>query len=474
MNNKDKCPDKRILAMISEYLEDSGEKTTPVSTALPPEELKKRLDLTVNPDGCSLDELYAFIENYLKFSVRTGHKQFFNQLWSGFALPGFLGDLFSSLTNTSMYTYEVAPVATLLESALIQKMGRLAGYTEPDGLFGTGGSNGNLTAMLLARHKIRPEIKAKGFQVEQPLAAFVSDQAHYSFEKAANVLGIGSSHLVRVASDERGRMIPENLKQRLQEAEKAGEKPFFVGATAGTTVKGAFDPCDRIAEIAHEHNLWFHVDGSLGGSVLLSPTHKHLLKGCEKSDSFVWNPHKMMGLPLICSAILVREKGRLHRSMATSHSEYLFHKEDSNLPDIGPKSLQCGRKVDALKLWLSWKYYGDSGYATRIDRFFNLAAYAEDIVQKNPLLELMAPRSSVNVCFRYNSPEIHDLNAFNLRLREQLIKKGKSLVNYSSVGNNLAIRLVILNHEAEKGDIEHFFHNILETAHYLLVNYNMK
>jgi glutamate/tyrosine decarboxylase-like PLP-dependent enzyme len=206
------------------------------------------------------------------------------------------------------------------------------------------------------------------------------------------------------------------------------------------------------------------VDGALGGPVILSPRHCQLLKGLEKADSFSWNAHKLMGLPLIGSILLVREKGHLLRTNSVTGTDCIFHDESYGAHDLGPMSLQCGRRVDALKLWLSWKFYGDTGYAERIDRFFELTAFAEDIVKRTPSLELMAPRSSVNVFFRYIPENCEDIDGFNLRLREELARNGKALVNYARLGKNLAIRLVIANHELTQEDISLFFDNLIQTA----------
>jgi glutamate/tyrosine decarboxylase-like PLP-dependent enzyme len=292
----------------------------------------------------------------------------------------------------------------------------------------------------------------------------VSEEAHYSFEKSANILGLGSTNLHKIKSDKTGRMIPEALSKAIQQSLQNGKQPFFVGATAGTTVKGAFDPIEDIASIATQHNLWFHVDGALGGAVILSPRHRKLLEGLEKVDSFALNAHKLMGLPLICSILLVREKGNLLKTNSVTGTDYIFHDEAYGEFDLGPMSMQCGRRVDALKLWLSWKYYGDKGYAERIDRFFQLAAFAEDIVNQTPTLQLMAPRSSVNVCFRYLPPTSVDINQFNIRLREELAKKGKALVNFARIEEEIAIRLVIANHELRREDVSLFFDNLIQTA----------
>jgi glutamate/tyrosine decarboxylase-like PLP-dependent enzyme len=464
VSEKKSLLEHRVIDLVNNYILSNTNPETKVAHHLPPEELRSQIDLTLPENGCALEDLYKTIEQYLKFSVKTGHRQFFNQLWSGFTLPGLLGELFASLANTSMYTYEVAPVATLMEKELIKKMGGICGFKNPDGLFVTGGSNGNLQAMMIARNRAFPYIKSEGTMNGAQMIAFVSEEAHYSFEKNANILGLGSNNVHKIKTDEMGRIIPEELATAIEQSRQEGKHPFFIGATAGTTVKGAFDPLDKMASIARQHDLWFHVDGALGGPVILSPRHRHLLKGLDKADSFAWNAHKLMGLPLICSILLIREKGHLLRTNSVTGTDYIFHDEAYGAHDLGHMSLQCGRRVDALKLWLSWKYYGHLGYAERIDRFFELAAYAEDIVNRTPALELMAPRSSVNVCFRYIPSTSEEIDKFNLRLREELARSGKTLVNYARLGKEVAIRLVIANHELTREDISRFFNSLIQTA----------
>ena len=456
--------DQRAIDLVNSYISSNTNPETKVAHHLHPEILRSQIDLTLPENGSTLDALYETIEQYLTYSVRTGHRQFFNQLWSGFTLPGLLGELFACLANTSMYTYEVAPVATLMEKELIKILGGICGFENPEGLFVTGGSNGNLQAMMIARNRALPHVKSEGYNNAAELIAFVSEEAHYSFEKSANVLGLGSSNLRKIKTDDTGRMIPEELAMAIEQSLQKGKQPFFIAATAGTTVKGAFDPLEEIASIARQHDLWFHVDGALGGTVILSARHKNLLTGLEKADSFIWNAHKLMGLPLICSILLVREKGHFLKTNSVSGTDYIFHDEAYGAYDLGPMSLHCGRRVDALKLWLSWKYYGSKGYEERVDRFFELAAFAEDIVNQTPSLELMAPRSSVNICFRYIPNTSEDIDKFNLRLREELARKGKALVNFARVGENVAIRLVIANHEHRHEDLSLFFDNLIQTA----------
>jgi glutamate/tyrosine decarboxylase-like PLP-dependent enzyme len=337
------------------------------------------------------------------------------------------------------------------------------GYPDGDGTFVTGGSNANLIAMFTARNRAQPGCGTQGLDHGGKLTAFVSEHAHYSLDVAANLLGIGAAGVIRVPADDHGRMIPAELQRAVTASMERGARPFFVAATCGTTVMGAYDPLDELAPICREHGLWLHADGSFGGSVLLSDRHRHLLAGAEETDSFSWNPHKLMNIPLVCSTLLVREKGVLEGNLTDMDTGYLFHDPEEG-EDLGRKSIQCGRRVDAVKLWFAWKVFGLDGYRRRTDNQMAMAARAEEIVREHSQLEMVAPRQSFAVCFRYLPSNGHDLNDFNRRLRDTLHKSGAGLVNYASIGNALVIRLVTVNAELEPPDMDRFFQRLVATA----------
>ena len=459
-----------ILTQVFEKLNVYLKKDTLIDYKSP-DELHNTINFSIAEKGVSESEFLALINKYLDYSVNTNHPQFLNQLYAGFNFPAFIGEIFTALANTSMYTYEVAPVATLIETEMIQLMNSYTGYKNGDGIFVSGGSNANLVALFSARNKIAPESRHQGYDKNLKLRAFINEHAHYSFSNAANIIGIGTESLIKIKADENGQMVPEALEKEINASKQRGEMPFFVAVTCATTLLGAYDPIDEIAEICKKQNIWLHADGSFGGSIVLSNKNRYLLKGLEKTDSFAWNPHKLMNIPLICSALLVKTKGTLHHNLADVDADYLFH--DLNLiEDLGKKSIQCGRRVDAVKLWFAWKYFGKEGYEKRIDNLIDLAQLAEQKVLNRTNLELLAPRQSFTICFRY-IPEIEvDINQFNLQLREELRKSGKSLVNYGYIGEKLAIRLVITNGEMQEKDVTLFFELLLETASVLEKKYN--
>jgi glutamate/tyrosine decarboxylase-like PLP-dependent enzyme len=454
---------ERTFDLVRRYVREKDDPATAVVDSRSPSELAERIDFDVRDRGVSDEEFLELVEKYLQYSVRTGSKRFLNQLYGGFNLPAFIGEVITSLANTSMYTYEVAPVATGVEKRMIALLTRYVGYRAGDGIFLTGGSNANLVAMFTARNRSLPGCRENGYDRGRKLTAFVSEQAHYSFDVAANLLGMGTAAVIRVPADEHGRMIPAELDRAVRASSERGETPFFVGATCGTTLLGAFDPLDALAAVCREHDLWLHADGSFGGSILLSDEHRHLAAGSERTDSFSWNPHKLMNVPLPCSTLLVRERGVLEGNLTSMETGYLFHDLEEG-EDLGRKSIQCGRRVDAVKLWMAWKVFGIDGYRQRIDNQMAMAAHAEQRVRQHPKLEMMAPRQSFAVCFRYRANQETDLNDFNLRVREELRKSGRTMVNYAHIGDALVLRLVTVNGELERSDIDRFFDLLLETA----------
>ncbi|MBE0663364.1 MAG: glutamate decarboxylase [Bacteroidales bacterium] len=458
-----------VFEKIHRYIESNADNQKPVVNYKSPAELVSLINMQIEDSGVDQNEFLELVDQYLNYSVRTGNKQFLNQLYSGFNFPAFIGDMLTTLANTSMYTYEVAPVATEIEKSMISLMNQYAGYENGDGLFVSGGSNANLVAMLSARNRAIPESRFEGYDRQQKLTAFINEQAHYSIETAANVLGIGSKSVIKVKADDSGRMIPDELEKAIKASIARGEKPFFTVATTATTLLGAYDPIDEIAAICQKHNIWLHADGSFGGSLILSEKHRHMMKGLEKTDSFAWNPHKLMNIPLICSVILLKQKGTLQYNLTDLNTDYIFH-DIEEIEDLGKKSIQCGRRVDAVKLWFAWKYFGLKGYQQRIDNLMDMAAYADKLVQDNPRLELMAPRQSFAICFRYIPERDIDLNDFNLQLRETLRKTGHTIVNYGYIGKNLTIRLITANGELEKSDIDLFFNRLNSVAKVLEEN----
>jgi len=183
-----------------------------------------------------------------------------------------------------------------------------------------------------------------------------------------------------------------------------GAVPLMVNATCGTTVYGAYDPLEDIANVCLRHKVWMHVDACWGGGALVVPKRKPLMKGVEKSDSMAWCLHKILGSPLQCCPFVTKHPGLLGECHSSGAS-YLFQR-DKNYDvrfDIGDKSIQCSRKVDALKMWTIWKAKGDAGLGAETEAAFSLAEYFHARISDAPGFRHVydgGPQCT-NVCFWY-------------------------------------------------------------------------
>ena len=456
-----------VHAKILSYLDNPQIK--PIETV---ENIKKDLNITLGSSS-DFNHIRTSVDKYLQYSTKTSSSNFFNQLYGGFSITGHIGEMLSSITNNSMYTYEMSPVSTLMEIELVKKMSSIVGYENGGGIFVPGGSNGNLLAMLAARQKKAPETLKKGLFQTPELTLFVSKDSHYSMIKSAIQLGIGMDNVMKVDTDEEGKMLVSDLERLIKKSIGKNQKPFFVGATSGSTVRGSFDSLNDIDKICKKYNLWLHVDASWGGSALLSKTHRNLLKGAEKSDSFSWCAHKAMSQPLICTVALFKSPLILKELNSIEGTDYLFHDKSDEI-NIGEYSLQCGRRVDSLKLWLTWKYLGDIGFEKHMDHLFDMAKYAEEKIKSSESLVLISPVNYLNLCFQVKPKGLPTgkVDEFTIDIRHKLLEKGKAMVNYAKIEDKSCIRLVTVNPDLTTEHLDTFFRNIEETSILLLKEVN--
>jgi len=378
----------QLFEQMMSYIRSRDDRSVPVIRFAGPSEIVQQFEAIGVPLSLleednrtqhSSSHLLAACKTVIDYSVRTSHPYFLNQLFGRPDLAAVGADWLTTLLNTQAHTYEVAPVFVLMEREVLKKVATTIGppfQTSYDGLLCPGGSISILYSIQLARYKACPEIKTKGQHAcPAPLVAFTSKHSHYSLVKLMGLLGLGTNNLVKVDCDPYGRLLPAALEQAITQSISRGEKPFYVNATAGSTVLGAFDPFTEIADLAKKYGLWFHVDGCWGGCLSISKQHRHILAGVEKADSFCWNPHKMTGIPVQCSIFLTSHSNLLIECNAVGAS-YLFQK-DKNFSELDPgdKTIQCGRHVDSFKLWLSWKAHGDHGLEEKVNHSVSLAQY---------------------------------------------------------------------------------------------------
>ena len=423
------------------------EEKNPVADRIDSHELFDSIDLSLNESGMVDDQFKSVLKDVLISTPKTATNLFFNQLFGGRQSKAVLGDLLAVMLNNSMYTYKVAGPQVGIEQEIIRQSCDLIGYgSQSNGTFPTGGSMSNYMALVMARDAKDPICRSVG--MSKPMVIYTSKESHYSTAKNASFAGIGRNNIRFIAADANGQMIPEKLESQIITDLKNGFIPTYVNATAGTTVLGAFDPIDKIADITEKYDIWLHVDGAYSGSVIFSKKYKHLVKGAERSDSFSYNAHKMLGTPMTCSIILVKDKKQLHDSFS-NEADYLYQTDGDDF-NLGKTSFQCGRRNDALKFWTLWKSVGTEGLRRIVDQQFNLADVARKYVSNHADYELYSFGESISICFNYKNFE-------PMALCTALYEHQITVVGFGSFNDDTFIRLVTINANNEAEDILNFF-----------------
>ncbi len=450
-----------VLAYIEKSLLENPQKTR-LRKNTTPDTLFSEIPISLSNNRVDSVELIKLIEKVIDNSVHTNHPFFMNQMFGKTQPLSFIADLLISLLNTSMYTYEVAPVFSLIEKEVVTQLGaKIWGVGKGDGVFTAGGSMSNMNALFLARQHHLKQAKQLGLCYEKPIAIFVSEQAHYSFTKGVNFLGFGLNSLIKIPSKTNAQIDTDALQKAIDLSKQQGRIPMMLIGIAGTTISGSFDDLEQLAKIAQDNKLWFHVDAAYGGSLLFSKKHAKKLRGIDKANSVTWNFHKVMGMNLSTSSFLTQEKGLLNQAFNVK-AGYLFH-EDNFDYDLGQKSLQGGRRPDAFKLWLTWKYKGDTGLSTHVEKLCVAAENMAASILSNTKLELFMPPQSSIVCFRYKG-DIKDegqIDTINKKIRNTIFEQGELLFNYSVLNDSIYLRCVILDPEISASQLHYILDKIV-------------
>jgi glutamate/tyrosine decarboxylase-like PLP-dependent enzyme len=442
----------RIFNDLSEKLLQD-EKQNPVSEFVSSEDLFETLDLGLSDSPIDEDQFVKVLEDLVLKTPKTSTNAFFNQLFGGRNSKAVLGDLLAVMLNNSMYTYKAAGPQIGVEKIILDKVCEIIGWDKSSGgTFATGGSMTNFMSMLMARDYANSGIRNEGM-INQNLTVYTSLESHYSTPKNAAFSGIGRNNVRNIPTDQEGRIDAEELKSKIEEDIALGKKPALVNLTAGTTVLGAFDPVEEISLICKKYDIWLHIDGAYCGSVLFSEKYKHLIKGVELSDSFSFNAHKMIGTPLTCSLIMVKDKSHLHDSF-NNEASYLYQTDHDDF-NLGKTSLQCGRRNDALKFWTLWKSVGTKGLEQIVDKQFELADVARNYIKDNPDYISYGIEDSISVCFNYKGIPAQ-------KICTKLYEESKLLVGYGTFRENEFIRFVTINAQNSPEDILNFFKTLEE------------
>ena len=445
MSNNIKADLTLFNELVTAFLEDEAE--NPVAKYTNPKRLSKELDIKLAKEGITDSQLKDSLNELLLRSTKSSSKMFFNQLFGGRHSKAVLGDLLSVMLNNSMATYKIAGPQVAVEKEVLSQVCNLIGYNNNSGgTFPTGGSMSNFMSLVMARDRVSLDIREKGNT--KKLTAYTSENAHYSLSKNASFTGIGRGNVRYIKADKYGRINVLEFEKQVKDDLINGFIPFYLNATAGTTVLCAFDDIKALAPTCQKHNIWLHLDGAFGGGVIFSDKHKHLVDGVNQTNSFCFNAHKILGAPLSTSVLVTKEKNDLHNSF-NNNASYLYQTHDDEF-NLGQKSFECGRRNNALKLWTMWKAIGTNGIASIVDHEFKLADVAREYVKNNSDYKLYSFEESLSICFNYKDFDAEDLCS-------KLYESNTLMIGFGNFQAKSFVRLVIVNCENSLDDITRFF-----------------
>lgn len=382
---------------------------------------------------------------FMKESQHLQHPRFVgHQCTAPLPLTALLGGL-RDLLNNGCAVYEMGPVGTAMERAVVQWLLGRCGFGQGDGVLTHGGSAGNLTALLAARQGAADwDVWEEGNR-QDALVVLVSDQAHYSVRRSAQVLGLGGRSVIPVATDGACRMRMDALDEALARVEAEGRRVMAVVACAGSTATGSIDPLAAIADRCEARGIWMHVDGAHSGALVASERLRARLAGLERADSVVIDFHKMMLVPSLATAVLFRN-GEHSFETFSQQASYLFDRSArQEWYNLAQRTLECTKRSLGLELYGLLKVYGTGLLESYLDAVHDLAADFYNTLCVRPNWECaVAPEGNI-VCFRHIPEGVGDMDALQERLREGVVQEGCFYVVKTRLFGKTWLRTSLMN-----------------------------
>ncbi|MBV2153818.1 pyridoxal-dependent decarboxylase [Kitasatospora sp. SUK 42] len=452
-----------VLGRLEEHLADSSirglelidpETLTQAARALMTDEREKI---------AAFDEkrLDGITDLYVRTGIPVHSPGYMGRQFSGVVPLGGVVDFVSSVVNQPSSFYEAGQLPSVAERIMAEELNRFIGW-EPDSyamVTTSGGSLANLTALLAARNKMFPDFWSGGSPVAdggpRPAIAVGAD-VHYSVSRAAGILGIGESQIVRLPINRKQQICLEQVRPALEAAERRGLKVFALVASAGTTSVGAFDPLDELGDLTAELGIWLHVDGAHGASLLVSDKLRHKLRGVEKVDSLAWDAHKMMFVPAPCTLLFYRNKEDSLGAFQ-QRASYVFDEEPDRYTELdsGARNFECTKRPMIMPLWTLWSVYGRALFAEKIEYLCELTEEIHGILQDEPEFETVHRPEANILCFRYRPAELpdEDVHRLQVAIRNRIKLRGNFFISKVNIDGVAALRVVMMNHQITT---EHF------------------
>lgn len=456
---------KEFVSHTIDFYDDL--ETRPVYHSTPSDILEKIRHQSIPVKGRSVQSVYTeMLEEIYANTLLAQHPRSFACIPSTASLLSWMGDVMTNAYNPHASCQNNAPACDLVEKKLIRWLCDLAGYPkESSGLFVSGGSVANLTALCAARDdKLSPDQRTNAI-------VYVSDQTHSSVIKGLYMIGFLKEQIRIIPTDSSFSMDVAILENSIEQDIALQRKPFAIIASAGTTNTGSVDPLLDISILCKKYDLWMHVDGAFGASALVSREQRKKLAGIEFSDSLSWDAHKWLLQTYGCSMVLVRNQTCLIRSFM-AHPEYLKDAQtyDGSIEfwDLGP---ELTRPARGLKLWLTLQVLGIEEIERIIDHGCALAKLVEQIIQKKTGWEIISPAQLGIINFRYISDKALSqtkLDEINQTIAKEITDSGFAQIYTTQIQEKIVLRMCTIHPETTEQDIYDTLNRLMQIADKLI------
>ncbi|MEM8508565.1 MAG: pyridoxal-dependent decarboxylase [Bacteroidota bacterium] len=381
-----------------------------------------------------------------------------------------LAEKLAATINQNQTKWHLAPALNEIEKRVIQWTAELLDFPiASGGVLVSGGSAANLTGLTVGRNIFfeKQNIRKKGLFQQAPYVVYASEEVHSCVDKSVELLGIGTDHLRKIATDAQFRIRLDKLEEQIQADVKQGLQPFCLIGNAGTVNTGAIDDLDALATIAKRYGLWYHVDGAYGALAGILDSLRSDYKGMEKADSIALDFHKWFYVPFEGGCTIVRSWDHLRRSYFKK-AAYLDTElaNDGDRLEYNEHYFQLSRNAKAFKVWMTIKAYGMDKIRAMIQKDIDLTKYLNTLISQNDDFELVADSKLAVSCFRYigNMTSKEEIEAFNRKLMPELEKDGRVFIMGTTLKGEYAIRACFINHRKTKATTEYLLEVITEVA----------
>lgn len=421
-------------------------------------DVAERLTGSLPDKGAGVDCTITQALEVLDQSISQSRPRFFAYIGSSGLEVGAAADFLAASHDINLAIDSGA--ATLLENQTARWLGEFIGFHPAEGLFTSGGTISNISALAAARTRALPDSREHG--VTRPVRIYCSGDIHYSNKRAVELLGLGSASITAIALDASRRMDTDALADAIAEDIRNGITPIAVVASAGTTLTGAVDPLDRIADLCEQHDIWMHVDGAYGAPAAATRQAAPMFAGLNRADSVTIDAHKWLFVPKACSIVLVRDPATLNRTFG--HEEaYIPHAAESSHPV--DYTLEYSRPLRALKLWMAFVAHGAASLREAISANLKLAALTYRMATDAPDFRtlLHEPHLSI-VPMQYRPEGITDWSAFNAKLTDELVADGRIYISPATIDGETWLRPCFTNFRTTPEDVHAMFNVIREVG----------